>query len=478
MRARAFGTSEVGSRKRCRRSLGSAAVALAVVALAARGARAQPAPGDPQPQPPPTAPPGEAAAASPEEAKRRAEEHFQRGLGFYERSAWDPALAEFLASRTLYPTRSATKNAALCLRALSRYDEALDMFEALLREFPDLSDADRALAQQSVTDLSALVGNVELRGVPAGASVSVDARAVSSTVTAGRVTERVSAGARTVRVFKDGFAPFEARPVILAGRTVVVEVKMQALRRLADGTWGKDPSPDLAPQPPPPAPASPPGRVTVELDVAGALTSSMGGVVDGAGGIGGGGLAALHAGYELASGIGFGITLGGLIVSQSYDDRPLSVTPRGEATLEGTVDESLRLRGALLGGNAGLHLGDRFPGVLRLGVGALVGSVTDERSGTFVAADGRRFDSGLIEHSDSATFLYIAPEARFGYRFADRFELSAGVAAYVLVALGAAEWNNARLFAAGNGAASFSPEELTGSVIVLLAPGLGFRADF
>jgi hypothetical protein len=461
-----------------RRSPTALAAALACAALAPRAAHAQPAPGDPPAQAAPQAPPGEAAAATPEEAKKRAEEHFARGLGFYEKSAWDPALAEFLASRTLYPTRSATKNAALCLRALSRYDEALDMFEALLREFPDLSDADRSAAQQSVSELSGMVGSVELRGVPIGASVTVDARAVSSTVTAGRVTERVSAGARIVRVFKDGFAPFEARPVVLAGRTVVVEVKLQALRRLADGTWGKDPLPDLAPKPPPPPPPAPPGRVVVELDLAGALTSSMGGVVDGGSGIGGGGLAALHAGYELASGIGFGITLGGLMVSQSYDGRPKSVTPRGEATLDGTVDESLRLRGALLGGHAGLHLGDRFPGLIRLGVGALVGSAADERSGTFADAAGNRFASGILEHSDSATFLYIAPEARFGYRFANRFEVSAGIAGYVLVGLGAAEWENDQLFAAGNGAASFETEELTGSVIVVLAPGLGFRADF
>jgi hypothetical protein len=166
------------------------------------------------------------------------------------------------------------------------------------------------------------------------------------------------------------------------------------------------------------------------------------------------------------------------MVSQSYDDRAASVTPRGEATLEGTVDESLRLRGALLGGSAGLHLGDRFPGLIRLGVGALVGSAANERSGTFVDAGGQQFASGVLDHSDSATFLYIAPEARFGYRFAGQFEVSAGIAGYVLVGLGAAQWDNDQLFAAGNGAASFEDEDLTGSVIVVLAPGIGLRADF
>lgn len=467
------------------------AIALAGL-LVASLSHAQPTPGGPQqqgaqPSPPaPPAPPaqpgqapaGEAAPSTPEEAKKRAEEHFSRGLAFYEKSAWDPALAEFLASRTLYPTRSATKNAALCLRALSRYDESLEMFEALLREFPDLADADRTQAQQAVAELTGLVGNVELRGVPVGATVSVDARPVSSQVTQGRVTERVSAGARTVRVFKDGFAPFETRPVVLAGRTVVVEVELQPLRRLADGTWGKDPDLELAPKPPPPAPP-PSGRVYVELDAAGALTSSMGGVVEDGGGIGGGGLAALHGGYELPSGIGFGVTLGGLMLAQSYDGRPFQVAPRGEARLDGSVDESLRLRGAFFGGHAGLHLGERFPGLIRLGVGALVGSASDERSGTFADAVGNQFQSGTIEGSGTASFLYVAPEARFGYRFAGRFEATVGIAGYVLIGLGKAEFGNDRLFPAGGGAASYGvDEELTGSVIIVLAPGLGLRADF
>jgi hypothetical protein len=83
------------------------------------------------------------------------------------------AYAEYARSRALYPTKSATKNAAISLRNLRRYDEALDMYETLLRDFPALSEQDRAFAQAEIARLQRFVGTVELRGVAAGASITV-----------------------------------------------------------------------------------------------------------------------------------------------------------------------------------------------------------------------------------------------------------------------------------------------------------------
>ena len=52
--------------------------------------------------------------------KVRAKEHFKRGLRLLREEAWAPALAEFLQSRELFPTRVATNNAAVALRKLQR----------------------------------------------------------------------------------------------------------------------------------------------------------------------------------------------------------------------------------------------------------------------------------------------------------------------------------------------------------------------
>src|SRR5215216_5454099 len=71
----------------------------------------------------------------PEKRKEEAKVRFQRGLELVQNESWDAALAEFLASRKLFPTRVALKNAALSLRQLKRSVEALAMYNELLSSF-------------------------------------------------------------------------------------------------------------------------------------------------------------------------------------------------------------------------------------------------------------------------------------------------------------------------------------------------------
>src|SRR5690349_8942283 len=78
------------------------------------------------------------AGGTTDDAEKRKEEakvRFQRGLELVQNESWDAALAEFLASRKLFPTRVALKNAALSLRQLKRYVEALAMYNELLTQF-------------------------------------------------------------------------------------------------------------------------------------------------------------------------------------------------------------------------------------------------------------------------------------------------------------------------------------------------------
>src|SRR5262249_11366628 len=65
-------------------------------------------------QPAPPAAPAPAAQDDKDlEAKRsEARGHFEKGLALFEKEAWDAALAEFIRSRAIYPTRAATENAA------------------------------------------------------------------------------------------------------------------------------------------------------------------------------------------------------------------------------------------------------------------------------------------------------------------------------------------------------------------------------
>ena len=153
--------------------------------------------------------------------------HFKAGLDHFDRQEWSAALAEFLRSRELYPTRAATKNAAVCLRKEGRFDEALDLYEALLRDFPDLPQPDRDFATSEIRELQASIGAVGLRGAEPGASVVIDGRDRGATPLAAPL--RLSAGSHVVRVFKTGFVPFEARVDVAGQQTAVLEARLVAL---------------------------------------------------------------------------------------------------------------------------------------------------------------------------------------------------------------------------------------------------------
>ena len=173
-----------------------------------------------------TAPAPPSAASSPDPKRDEARMHFEQGLAHFDRDEWSAALAEFLQSRALFPTRAATKDAAICLRKERRFDESLDMYEALLREFPDLSQDDRALAVREIDELRSSIGGVDLRVTEPGASIVVDGRDRGTTPL--HAPLRVGAGSHVIRVYKDGFLPFE-RQIDVAGRRLTrVDVRLQA----------------------------------------------------------------------------------------------------------------------------------------------------------------------------------------------------------------------------------------------------------
>jgi hypothetical protein len=153
---------------------------------------------------------------------------FESGIAHFDRAEWSAALADFLRSRELYPTKSATKNAAVCFRKEGRFDEALETFEALLRDFPDLAPGDRAFAEKEIADLRGSIGSIEIDNAEPGASIIIDSRARGAYPVA---PLRVSAGSHVIRVYKEGFSPFERR-VDVAGRQVaVVDAHLAPLTR-------------------------------------------------------------------------------------------------------------------------------------------------------------------------------------------------------------------------------------------------------
>ncbi len=193
------------------------AAGLLVVCAVEMPARAQPLPA--------TAP---VVGDSDVEAKRsEARAYFEKGLALFAKEAWDAALAEFVRSRSIYPTRAATENAAYCLRRLRRLDEALEMFEDML-EFSNLPEAKRRAAEAAVAELQGQIGTLRIEGAEPGASIVVDGRYRGTSPLAGPL--RVGAGSHEIHAFKEGTDP--------AGTVVEVKGKEAAVVRLRSQATG------------------------------------------------------------------------------------------------------------------------------------------------------------------------------------------------------------------------------------------------
>jgi hypothetical protein len=546
----------------------------------------------------------------PDETKKaEARAHFERGIGLLREEAWTAALAEFLASRELYPTRAATNNAAIALRKLQRYDEALDMFESFLRDFPGTPPAERELAQRAVAELKDLVGVVDISGAEPGSTIVINGQPRGEYPPTAPL--RVPAGTHLVRVYKEGFEPFESRADVAGGQTVRLTAKMRALTEsgrlkvtertgrsidvvvdnitvgvapwegnlsvgnhtvLLRGKGRTGTQPVAAPvkskelttltlvveeldaalrvTPTPPGamvavdsvqlgrgawfgwlrsgthlvevtaegflPFSKqvelakggrenlnvqldrdpnaamwrkPSRWEIDATAGLAIAPSFGGDPSkGCSGtcslaLGLGGLARFNAGYQLGSGVGFGIGLGYLDMSQSVSGRSTTLTPLNRNGVpppqNGTLDDDLHLRAFLGGANIFYHIGDRFPVLLRLGAGALIGKIRDERQGTFTDSTHASYKTFPVADSESATYVYVEPEVRFGVRLADHWDLTAGAQLLLLIATKSPTWNGAIQVGAGaDGVGNYASEALLGQFAFVVLPSVNVRYDF
>jgi tetratricopeptide (TPR) repeat protein len=178
-----------------------------------RDARAQEAPAAPAPTP-----------AAIEEAKR----FFEQGESLRGAGQYQAALEAYLKSRSLVPRASNTLNAAVCLHALKRYDEAFDMFEEALTKYPEgqVSKESKDSAKKAMADIEALVGRIDV-------SANIDGSLVIDGRTRGKLPlvapVRVLAGKHVVRVLRDGYETFEQAVEVKERATTAIDAKLNPL---------------------------------------------------------------------------------------------------------------------------------------------------------------------------------------------------------------------------------------------------------
>ncbi|WP_437682739.1 PEGA domain-containing protein [Sorangium sp. So ce131] len=300
--------------------------------------------------------------------------------------------------------------------------------------------------------------SLRVESTPEGATVRVDSKEVGKAPWEGRLP----LGEHEIEVSARGF--FSAKQTVQLERRKQRELSVSLERQ----------------------PEREPPKFTVDASASFLLSPTLGGeIASGCGrgcwsSLGLGGLAMIHGGYELGSGIGVGLELGGLFATQQIEERSAELRPVGYSfPLGGTASDALRLGGFLAGATFGRHFGEDFPVLVRLGAGVLEGQVRDERTGRFRTTAGEWFNTAPAASFSSTTYLYLAPEARIGGRLAERFEVSAGIKLLILVALNQPRWDpTIEIPASFDGVGTYRPDPVMGATVLMVAPGVSLRQDF
>lgn len=158
-------------------------------------------------------------------ARREARRHFGRGLELAREQQWSRALSEFLASRQFYPTRAATRNAAVASRELGRYSEACALYRAVLREFgPDMTTVQLDVLRLELAQAERSLAKIALSGVEPGARVSIDGEERGETPLAEPLA--VNPGGHLLHVSKPGFQPVELSLIVASGDLKRIDARL------------------------------------------------------------------------------------------------------------------------------------------------------------------------------------------------------------------------------------------------------------
>jgi len=300
-----------------------------------------------------------------------------------------------------------------------------------------------------------LGATLRVEPLPAGASVAVDGVSVGRGLWEGHL--RV--GRHLIEVAATGFVP--------ASREI--ELKRSA-RSVLPIALSRDPSSPFWQRPP---------RFLVELSTGLLLlVPSFGGDIVGRGNLGMGSVDVLRGGYELGSGLGFGLSAGALSATQTIDEHDASMKLVGLPPASRTTKDVLGLQGLLLGAWVGYSTNTRFPIHIDLGAGGLMGVASDARSGNFHGRSSTSSPIGSYVERGPAHFVFVAPELRVGWPLSKHVELEAGLSSHILFRLSAPKWNKAAPpINAGSDGYGWFEEGFVGGAVFTIAPMVGARFE-
>lgn len=365
----------------------------------------------------------------PADARSRAEALFNEGLRLGNVDGdWKGALAAFKASREAFPTRSATRNAAVALRHLGKFAEAYELYTSLLLEFSAVLSAEEVGSVE--TDQRALLqylGTLEIGIQEPGVELMVDGQKRGVTPLDGPLV--LDVGKHTLRLSKSGFEPLETRAAISAGTVRTLDV---ALRPLST------PAPSISKN------ASevqqPPLGLHLEASLGLLLARSLRGSVDEACDCDArarplGWLGTLRVGYALAPHFAAELSAGYMSLEESSRRSILAHSTEGKGSfVSDDYRDAVFLHGALLGVAFKAAAGRRTPFSARLGAGLAWLNTTSENGGNF-RGTGLALAGTLSVDEPKQELLapWVSTELRYGYRFGRYLDLDLGVSLLLFV---------------------------------------------
>ncbi len=200
------------------------------------------------------------ALASAQDNTVFAQQRFSQGTALYDQHAWEPALAEFRQSVSLYNSPNARLYIARCLRELGRFDEAVAEYERTAREAGDRAGTDpryaqtRDVANSELTAVRPRVGRITVTvpDLPPDAVVRINNRDIPREGVG--VAIPVMPGRITVHVEAPAFFPEDRDSEVVAGGEVTVGIPLRRRPVLEGHTEVARPIRVVPVQPPPPPP--------------------------------------------------------------------------------------------------------------------------------------------------------------------------------------------------------------------------------
>ncbi len=157
--------------------------------------------------------------------KEEAKVHFQNGFSMMELEDFAGAAVEFEASLAKFPTKNAMFNLGMCLKAMHKYPQALQVFRKILTQFgADLGGEMRSEVRKNIASINKMIAQVEVNTNIPGASVLVDGEAMGTTPLGQPLV--IGAGEHRIRVSLAGYEDVEKTVTVVSQTHQVVEFTM------------------------------------------------------------------------------------------------------------------------------------------------------------------------------------------------------------------------------------------------------------